>query len=66
MSDLIVIQGVLSSRDVRWPKFVGMGLERNAFPFKKELSFSSFFSFFSLSWNGFLDMKSDAVIVKLV
>ena len=33
-------------RDVRWPKFVGTGTERNAFPFKKDLSLSSFFSFF--------------------
>ena len=35
-----------SSRDVRWPKFVGTGTERNAFPFKKDLFLSSFFSFF--------------------
>ena len=34
------------TRDVRWPKFVGTGTERNAFPFKKDLSLSSFFSFF--------------------
>ena len=34
------------ARDVRWPKFVGTGTERNAFPFKKDLSLSSFFSFF--------------------
>ena len=40
------------SRDVRWPKFVGKGMERNAFPFKKDLSLSSFFFVFSLSWNG--------------
>ena len=33
-------------RDVRWPKFIGTGTERNAFPFKKDLSLSSFFSFF--------------------
>ena len=31
---------------MRWPKFVGTGTERNAFPFKKDLSLSSFFSFF--------------------
>ena len=40
------------TRDVRWPKFVGTGTERNAFPFKKDLSLSSFFFVFSLSWNG--------------
>ena len=34
-------------RDVRWSKFVGTGKERNAFPFKKDLSLSRFFSFFS-------------------
>ena len=33
-------------RDVCWPKFVGTGMERNAFPFKKDLSLSSFFRFF--------------------
>ena len=33
-------------RDVRWPKFIGTGMERNAFPFKKDLSLSSFFTFF--------------------
>ena len=33
-------------RDVRWPKFVGTGMKRNAFPFKKDLSLSNFFSFF--------------------
>ena len=32
-------------RDVRWSKFVGTGKERNAFPFKKDLSLSLFFSF---------------------
>ena len=37
----------LCIRDVRWPKFVGMGTERNAFPFKKDLSLSRFFRFFS-------------------
>ena len=31
---------------MRWSKFVGKGTERNAFPFKKDLSLSSFFSFF--------------------
>ena len=35
------------SRYVRWPKFVGMGTERNAFPFKKDLSLSNFYRFFS-------------------
>ena len=35
----------MTGRDVRWPKFVGTGTERNAFPFKKDLSLSSFFSF---------------------
>ena len=34
-------------RDVRWSKFVGTGKERNAFPFKKDLSLSRFFRFFS-------------------
>ena len=38
--------GIVVGRDVRWPKFVGTGTERNAFPFKKDLSLSSFFSFF--------------------
>ena len=33
-------------RDVRWSKSVGTGKERNAFPFKKDLSRSHFFSFF--------------------
>ena len=37
---------LFTTRDVRWPKFVGTGTERNAFPFKKDLSLSSFFSFF--------------------
>ena len=40
------------TRDVSWRKFVGTGIERNAFPFKKDLSLFSFFFFFSLSWNG--------------
>ena len=35
-----------NTRDVRWPKFVGTETERNAFPFKKDLFLSSFFSFF--------------------
>ena len=47
------------ARDVRWPKFVGTGKERNAFPFKKDLSLARSFSFFlfprtglsSLSWD---------------
>ena len=30
-----------------WSKFAGTGKERNAFPFKKDLSFSHFFRFFS-------------------
>ena len=34
-------------RDVHWSKFVGTGKERNAFPFKKDLSLSPFFCFFS-------------------
>ena len=33
-------------RDVRWSKFAGTGKERNAFPFKKDLSRSHFFSLF--------------------
>ena len=37
---------MVDTRDVRWPKFVGTRMERNAFPFKKDLSLSSFFSFF--------------------
>ena len=37
----------LRARHVRWPKFVGTGTERNAFPFKKDLSLSNFFRFFS-------------------
>ena len=38
-------------RDVRWPKFVGMGTERKEFLFKKDLSLSKIFSFFSfLEW----------------
>ena len=37
---------ILQTRDVRWSKFVGTGKERNAFPFKKDLSRSRFFSFF--------------------
>ena len=37
---------VVLGRGVRWPKFVGMGTERNAFLFKKDLFLSSFFSFF--------------------
>ena len=32
---------------MRWSKFVGIGKERNAFPYKKELSLSPFFLFFS-------------------
>ena len=36
----------MGSRDVHYPKFVKTGTERNAFPFKKDLSLSSFFSFF--------------------
>ena len=36
-------------RDVRWSKFVRTGKERNEFPFKKDLSLSRFFFFFSLS-----------------
>ena len=36
----------VGTRDVRWSKFVGTGKERNAFPFKKDLSLSRFFSFF--------------------
>ena len=35
-----------ATRDVRWSKFAGTGKERNAFPFKKDLSRSRFFSFF--------------------
>ena len=35
------------TRDVHWSKFVGTGKERNAFPFKKDLSLSPFFRFFS-------------------
>ena len=31
---------------MRWPKFAGTGKERNAFPFKKDLSLARFFSFF--------------------
>ena len=38
---------VVASRDVRWSKFVGTGKERNVFPFKKDLSLSHFFRFFS-------------------
>ena len=34
------------TRDVRWSKFAGTGKERNAFPFKKDLSRSRFFRFF--------------------
>ena len=41
------MRSVVVTRDVRWPKFVGTGMERNALPFKKDLSLSSFFSFFS-------------------
>ena len=37
----------LNTRDVCWSKFVGTGKERNAFPFKKDLSLSHFFLFFS-------------------
>ena len=43
----------MATRDVRWPKFVGTGTERNAFPFKKDLSLSSFFSFFLFPKTGF-------------
>ena len=39
----------MDSRDVCWSKFVAAGKERNAFPFKKDLSLSPFFFFFSLS-----------------
>ena len=38
---------VVVTRDVRRSKFVGTGKERNAFPFKKDLSLSHFFRFFS-------------------
>ena len=37
----------LQDRDVRWSKFAKTGKERNAFPFKKDLSRSHFFRFFS-------------------
>ena len=36
----------VETRDVRWSKFAGTGKERNAFPFKKDLSRSRSFSFF--------------------
>ena len=36
----------VATRDVRWPKFAGTGKERNAFPFKKDLSLARSFSFF--------------------
>ena len=42
----------MPTRDVRWSKFAGTGKERNAFPFKKDLSRSHFFFVFSLSYNG--------------
>ena len=42
----------IGSRDVRWSKFVGTGKERNAFPFKKDLSRSCFFSFFLFPRSG--------------
>ena len=36
---------------MRWSKFARTGKERNAFPFKKDLSRSRFFRFFSfLEW----------------
>ena len=35
-------------RDVRWSKVVGIGKERNVFPFKKDLSLSQFLFFSSL------------------
>ena len=37
----------VGTRDVRWSKFAGTGKERNALPFKKDLSRSRFFRFFS-------------------
>ena len=48
---------LLEARDVRWPNFIGIGTEKNAFPFKKDLFLSK--GFFSLSWNGsFLSFQS--------
>ena len=38
-----------NTKDVRWSKFARTGKERNAFPFKKDLSLSHFFLFFSFS-----------------
>ena len=57
----------LYTRDVRWSKFAGTGKERNAFPFKKDLSRSRFFSFFlfprtGLSSLSYLSWDSHPVI----
>ena len=43
---ILLYMNVTAARDVRWSKFVGTGKERNAFPFKRDLSLSPFFSFF--------------------
>ena len=45
-------------KDVRWPKFVGTGTERNAFPFKKDLSLSRFFSFFLFLGTGLFTLST--------
>ena len=50
-SRMIFCCRTLGTRDVHWSKFVGTGKERNASPFKKDLSLSRFFRFFSfLEW----------------
>ena len=50
--DRDVVGNLVVARDVRWSKFAGTGKERNAFPFKKDLSRSRFFSFFLFTRTG--------------